>query len=270
MIYTKKMFSFYRKLLPIINRIVQKIFSKKIPVFLLYFFGGIILISLALSPIVNYKIGGLFFGQVPKLYNVNLAQFFFTQAANPIIGTTPQYSNYQLARTYFIQGKLQETLTEAYKEIELYPTSTKTYYMLGLTYGYMGQERKAIEMFSIYIDKVPTSWAARNDKAWLQFRIGDIDGALVTLEPVTHLTNVIWVQNSYGVMLLNKGRYPEAKKAFTYAEKIAETMTPESWGIAYPGNDPRIYTTGLQAMKTSIENNLEIIKNIETKKKLQK
>ena len=36
-------------------------------------------------------------------------------------------------------------------------------------------------------------------------------------------------------------------------------MTEEAWGKAYPGNDPRIYKTGLQAMKLSVESNLKLL-----------
>jgi hypothetical protein len=68
-----------------------------------------------------------------------------------------------------------------------------------------------------------------------------------------------WVQNTYGTLLLNLERKEEAKQAFLKAKELVEAMSPESWGIAYPGNDPRIYETGLSAMKSSIAANLAIL-----------
>jgi hypothetical protein len=58
---------------------------------------------------------------------------------------------------------------------------------------------------------------------------------------------------------MNKKRYAEAKEAFLNAKRITDTMTESAWGNAYPGNDPRIYATGLSAMRKSIESNLKVI-----------
>lgn len=225
---------------------------------------GLILTALLLvivfSTPVHYKVGGLFFGESPALYNVILAQFFFEHATNPLIGRVPPYAYHQLSRTYFIQGELTVALDLAYKEIALYPEHKSTYYIIGLTLGYLNREEEAIEAFGKFIEYKPESWAARNDRAWLQFRIGDIDGALTTIEPVAIFTNNPWVQNTYGTILLNMSRKDEARIAFENAKRVADTMSEEDWGSAYPGNDPRIYGTGLQAMKTSIENNLVLLK----------
>ena len=176
-----------------------------------------------------------------------------------IIGKVPEYAFHQLSRTHFIQGELDTALALAYKEIELYPEHLHTYYIIGLTLGYMNREREAIDAFAMFIEYKPESWAARNDRAWLQFRIGDIDGALETIEPVVTITNNPWVQNTYGTLLMNKERYKEARTAFENAKLAVDWMTEASWGRAYPGNDPRIYATGLQAMKTSIANNLKLV-----------
>jgi tetratricopeptide (TPR) repeat protein len=214
-----------------------------------------------LCPTFNYRVGNLFFGGAPRLYNVTLAQFFFKQAASPFFGKPAPYANHQLSRTYFIQGDLLTSIQIAFKELEIYPDHTSTYYIIGLTYGYMNQEQDAIEAFSKYIDTHPETWAARNDKAWLQFRIGDIDGALATIEPVATSTSINnpWVQNTYGTLLMNKKRYLKAKEAFARAETAASAMTEASWGIAYPGNDPRIYGTGLSAMRASIKSNQKLV-----------
>lgn len=221
----------------------------------------VLLVAFLLTPFVHYKIGNVFFGGVEKLYNVNLAQHFFKYSSYPLIGNAPPYSHYQLSRTHFIKGDFNEAVVEARKELEFYPEHVRTYYILGLTYGYMNREIEAIDSFSRFIDKNPESWAARNDKAWLQFRIGKIDDAIETITPVTNMANP-WVQNTYGTLLLNNGKLTEAKEAFLYALDLVSKMRNEDWGRAYPGNDPRIYSTGLNAMKISIESNLEIVEDL--------
>ncbi len=212
-----------------------------------------------LIPSVHRKVGDIFFGSVPVLYNVTFAQFFYTYATNPLIGTSAPYAHHQLSRTYFIQGKFTPALEQAQKELEEYPNHWNTYYIIGLTLGYMDREEEAVEAFGKFIEHKPESWAARNDRAWLQFRIGDIDGALATLEPVVTLTTNPWIQNTYGTILLNKKRYTEAKQAFEYARISADLLTEDLWGNAYPGNDPRVYSVGLEAMRTSIKENLRLI-----------
>ena len=205
------------------------------------------------------RLGDIFFGKYSSLYNVNLAQIFFRYSAYPFTGKAVPYAHYQLSRTYFIQGNLAQALSEIQKELQLYPNHYGSYYIMGLTYGYLNQEKDAVEAFSKFIEHEPYSWAARNDKAWLQFRTGDVDGALITIAPVTFDVNNPWIQNTYGTLLLNKKKHKEAKRAFLYAQTAAANMTEESWGKAYPGNDPRVYSTGLRAMRLSIENNLQLV-----------
>ena len=213
-------------------------------------------------PSIPLIIGDAFFGNIKPLYNIRLAQLFFKHAAYPILPIhSPNYAHYQLSRTYFIQGKLNKSLEEAKKELEEHPENTQTYYILGLTNGYMNRTYEAIDAFSAYINNYPDTWAGRNDKAWLQFRLGDIDGALETIQPIIkRYPETPWVQNTYCALLINKpDRYEEAKSVCALAKKLVDKMTPEEWGRAYPGNDPRIYTSGLQAMQNSTTQNFNII-----------
>lgn len=221
-------------------------------------FFWIAIIILLLFPQNQYRAGNVFFGDFPALYNLRIAQAFFTGASYPLIGSAPVFAHYQLSRTYFIEGDLYQALVEAQNELKLHPENSRTFYILGLTYGYMNQEEKAINAFSKFIDAYPDSWAARNDKAWLQFRIGDIEGALETIEPVSHLDNP-WVLNTYGTLLLNSGQLQESKEVLLHALNIVQKLTADDWGRAYPGNDPRIYEVGLGEMRASIEDNLRIL-----------
>jgi tetratricopeptide (TPR) repeat protein len=237
-------------------KFLRKKKKRKLPLF----FGTLILLYSFFDSIFFYKLGNLFFGGSPKLYNITLAHAAFYQASHPLFGKPAPYAHHQLSRTYFIQGKLDSALTEAYKELEIYPENKTTNYVIGLTLGYMNKEKEAIDAFSKYIQYNPKTWAARNDKAWLQFRIGDIDGAVATLEPVIEKQDHnVWVQNTYCALMINKKRYDEAKKACLRASNVVNIMTEETWGKAYPGNDPRIYAAGLQGMKASIAANLELL-----------
>jgi tetratricopeptide (TPR) repeat protein len=221
----------------------------------------IVLVFLYILPSVAFQVGNLFFGKVKPLYNVRLAHYAFQIATHPILQKLPpRYAHYQLSRTYFIRGENMEALDEVKRELEIYPDDTNAYYVLGLVYGFMGRSHEGIDAFSQYIETHPRTWAGRNDKAWLQFRIGDIDGALATIEPVVkQFPYTPWVQNTYCSLLINTSRYAEAKKVCNHAKTLIDKMTEKDWGHAYPGNDPRIYGEGLEAMKGSINENLKIL-----------
>jgi tetratricopeptide (TPR) repeat protein len=216
----------------------------------------------ALYPVSAFYAGNAFFGEIQPLYNVTFAKFFFNIATHPVLPIfTPWSAHYQLGRTHFIEGDLFKSLEEAKKELTLNPTNYISYYLIGLDYGYLGMPDKGIEAFDTYITYNPTSWAGRNDKAWLQFRMGNIDGALSTIEPVVKSYPFTpWVQNTYCALLLNTKRSKEAQTVCTHAKEIVAKMTPEAWGRAYPGNDPSIYTYGVDAMKESSSQNATLSK----------
>jgi tetratricopeptide (TPR) repeat protein len=219
------------------------------------------LIVVWVSPRAQSALAGVFFGKVPLLYHVTLAQSLYTMASEPRFGqAVPLYTNHHLSRTFFIQGDFKQALKYGYQELNLYPHHFTAYYIIGLTYGYMDMPEHAIYAFGEYLKWHPESWAARNDRAWIQFRVGDIDGAIETMNPARELypTNP-WVANTYCVLLINKARYTEARAHCTQAEESAKQFSANTWGEAYPGNDPRIYEEGLQAMRASIASNLELL-----------
>lgn len=216
---------------------------------------------LCFYPFIFFRIGCIFFGDVKYLYNFNLAHASFLLATNPINQKlTPRYAHYQLARLYFIKGDLYRAINEGEQELALYKESDSVYYLLGLSYGFLGQTHLGIDAFSHYIEKNPETWAARNDKAWLQFRIGDFEGALKTIEPVLKYYPLTpWVQNTHCILLINTKKYNQAKSVCEKAKVIIDNMKPEDWGHSYPGNDPRIYEEGLRMMRKSIRDNLLLI-----------
>lgn len=206
--------------------------------------------------------GNIFFGEVRALYNVTLSQRLYSYSVQPLFGKVEPFANYQLSRIYFIQGNFNKAIYYANKELAFYPENCRAYYIRGLTYGYMNKLDNAIEDFEMFNSTcVKDSWAGHNDLAWLYFRKGDIARMLSTIEPMVKLyeTNP-WVQNSYGIALLNLGRYKEAREAFEKANIIANLMTEKEWGMAYPGNNPEIYGRGIKDMRATIQKNLNLAK----------
>lgn len=249
------------------HRVFKKFFLAKILLL------GVFVAYIFLVP--KFLLGNIFFGDVPVLYNTSVAHFFYNQAIrfDSKMDLPPPYVHYQLSRIYFINGDSLRSLIEAGNELRFYPDHVHTNYIKGLTLGYMGMEREAILAFAKFLEYKPDSWAARNDKAWLHFRLGEIDKAMETIIPAVE-TNPgnPWVMNTFGVLLMNHRLYDEAKNALTSAQMTASTLTSEQWGIAYPGNSPKIYDQGLDAMRLSIQQNLdqiEVLMNNADKKSIE-
>ena len=228
----------------------------------IYFFVFIFVVLLLILFIkyfffLSMRVGNYFFGGGG--YNLNIAEKAFLLASkdNP----PKLFSNYQLGRINFIKGNFYTAIDYFNEEERIYPENSKVHYMRGLTYGYMGNENKGIEEFRKYIEKNPKTWAGRNDMAWLQFRGGDIKGAIETIKPAIEVySGNPWILNSYGAYLLNDGKYTEALDNFIKAKEVVDKMDYEMWGVAYPGNDPRVYGEGLEQMKKSIDSNISLVK----------
>lgn len=239
--------------------IIRAYSRKKYSTFLL---GAITLgLFLFLLPQPAFKAGNLFFGGIQPLYNITFSKALFLTATHPVLGNNPpQFAHYQLSRIYFIEGNHYRAIDEAKKELALYPDSVTSYYILGLAYGYLNRTHEAIEYFSKYVEAHPDTWAGRNDMAWLQFRIGDINGALKTIKPVVlNYPNTPWIQNTYCTLLINTNEFKKALEVCDRAKILIYAMTPEDWGRSYPGNDSRIYDDGLEAMKKSVSSNIAIL-----------
>lgn len=210
------------------------------------------------------KVGHTFFatpviGSI-SFYNISIAEKAFTLANEKVPPAI--WVNYQLSRINFIKGDYQRALFFVDQELELHPSNCRSHYIRGLTYGYIERLEEAISDFLIFNKCFPDTWAGVNDISWFYFRKGDIDKAITTIEAsISKNNNALspWLQNTYGVALMNKKRYGEAEQAFRMALYIANNMKEEDWGKAYPGNNPIIYGEGLESMRTTIENNITLL-----------
>jgi tetratricopeptide (TPR) repeat protein len=167
---------------------------------------------------------------------------------------------YQLGRVYFIKGELAEAVSYFDQQLAADPAFVKSYYMRGLTYGYLNDFVRAEQDFKKFIETKPHSWAAHNDLAWVYFRAGRYKEAEEQArQGLEYAAGNPWLQNALGAALINQGRYEEAREPLLNARDGFALIGPEGWGMAYPGNDPRIYAEGHAASLASVDKNLELI-----------
>mgnify|MGYP001580654449 CR=1 FL=1 len=169
---------------------------------------------------------------------------------------------HQLARIDFLRGHFAEALVKINKQISIHGDSfTASYYMRGRVSGYAGDFKQAEADFKKFLVWDKTNWAAHNDLAWVYFKQGDYKKVeAIAREGLAYNKNNPWLLTSLGASLLNQGKRSEAKKIFENAQTAASALTEKDWNKAYPGNDPRIASKGLETMKKTIEYNLELSK----------
>ena len=205
-----------------------------------------------------FEMGNYHFGGSKEFYDIEKAERAFKRAV--LLDPAFPGAHYQLARVYFIKGDFYSAITEINKEIALYPDFAKSYYMKGLIDGYSGNLGLAAKDFEEFLKYKPDSWAAHNDLAWAYFRLGDYEKVKeVAANGLRYSPNNPWLNNSLGIALMNLGEKEAAKVALLRAQQAAKQLTVEQCGSAYPGNDPRIYEQGLEAMRSSIRENLALL-----------
>ncbi len=211
--------------------------------------------------IIYFEFGNRAFGgkiMNHTFYNIYAAEYFLTKANEKDLPL--EWTNYQLSRINFIRGNLIQAIYFANEELRLYPNNCRTHYIRGLAYGYAEDLDNAISDFEIFNKCFPNSWAGHNDLAWFWFKKGDTKKVIQIIEKVKDFNmGSAWVQNTYGVALMNEGRYNEAEKALLSAKQNSANMTEEDWGKSYPGNNPLIYKKGLTKLRESIDSNLRIL-----------
>ena len=205
---------------------------------------------------LRFAIGNYYFSG--GAYDLKKAEASFKKAVE--INEKIPGVHYQLARIYFLEGNFNDAIFEIGKEISLNPNFKKSYYIKGLILGYRGNFDGAIENLKKFQSFDSFNWAGWNDLSWAYFQKGDYKNAKNTAEEgLKRAEGNPWLLNSLGVTLMNLGDKNGAKDAFTEALSALTAMTPEDWGRAYPGNDPKIYKIGLEKTKESIEFNLNLL-----------
>lgn len=203
-------------------------------------------------------------------YDLVLARAYFEDAIRED-GADGTFENkwvwYQLGRIDFLEGKFNSAIYKFNKQLEYFGDAPhNVHYMIGLTYGFKAQATNDAEDwenaeagFVRFIDIAPGHPWPLVDLSWVYFSQGKYEEMVTLLEPeVEKFSDNAWVQNMYGLALLNVGRREEAHEYFARALTLAEELTIQDWGDSYPGNDPRSWQSGLDQMREAIRKNLDL------------
>lgn len=203
-------------------------------------------------------------------YDLVLAREYFEDAIRED-GLDGTFDNkwvwYQLGRIDFLEGKFNSAIYKFNKQVEYFGDDPhNVHYMLGLTYGFKAQAtddpkdwENAEAGFVRFIEIAPGYPWPLVDLSWVYFSQGKYEAMVALLEPeVEHFADNAWIQNMYGLALLNVGRREEAHTYFERALTLAEQLTIQDWGDSYPGNDPKTWQSGLDQMRAAIRKNLEL------------
>ena len=200
----------------------------------------------------NYFFGGGAYDLEAAMRNYEWALRFENSSSEPIL--------YQIGRLYFIKGDLRGAVKTFNEQLQADPTFMRSYYMRGLTYGYIGDYVQAAADFKKFIEWRPESWAAHNDLVWAYFLAGNYDAAEnYARAGLLYNPKNPWLSNALGAILLNQKKYQEALLFLADAQNGFATMTENEWGQAYPGNNPEIYHRGLEATRQSVEDNIRLV-----------
>lgn len=216
------------------------------------------------NPGLQFAIGEHYFnggtnGRQTGVYDLKRAKYWYLRA--DALDPHHPLLNWQLARIYFLENNLIAAEHRASLAIADAPNDPRAYYVRGLIRGFAGDIDGAIEDYKRDLALRPNSWATWNDLAWLYFTKGDYaETARVARDGLKHTPpENPWLNNALGVALYNLGDIDGARAALLVAKKSAWEMLPESWGRAYPGNDPREYARGLASFRAAIDKNIALL-----------
>lgn len=200
-------------------------------------------------------------------YDLEKARYYYEEA---ITASSTQHIHawYQLGRIDFLEGKFDAAIYKFEKQVQHFKDELpNVHYMLGLTYGYKAREtnnqldwQKGEEGFKKFLEFVPDSPWARTDLTWIYFAQGKYEAMLPVLEEgLEHHPLHPWLNNMYGLALMNTGSATSSREYFERALAEAEKLSAQEWGNAYPGNDPSSWGKGLSSFIDAIETNLALV-----------
>ena len=201
-----------------------------------------------------FALGNYYFSS--SNYDLDKARIHFNAAI--AMNGKLQGAHYQRGRLRFIVGNFDGAMRDIEYEEEINPELGKVFYMKGLIAGYQKDFEKAEHAFKKFITYDSFNWAGYNDLSWVYFAQGNYHYAEATArEGLVQAPGNPWLLNAVGVALLAEHRGAEALPFFTSALEGFKRLTPEQWGVAYPGNAPEVHTRGLFESIRAIERNIE-------------
>ena len=169
-------------------------------------------------------------------------------------------AHYQLARVYFVEGRLAQALEQINTELQLDPGNMRSLYIRGLIEDAQGDFLAAESDFSRFITWAPGEWGGYNDLSYVLAEEGKYAQSEKVLiegfKRVSHAQDVPWLWNSLGLAQLNQHKYTKASDSFAKALELSKTIPPAQWQRAYSANDPQAIPKSISTFQQAVEKNL--------------
>lgn len=178
------------------------------------------------------------------------------------------WGHYQLARIYFVQGRLSDALVEINLELTENPANLRSLYERGLIETALGNFSAAEADFKRFINWAPHEWGGYNDGAFVLAKEGKYEESAALIEQafenVPNGGEVPWLWNSLGLAQLNALHYAQAEYSFKKALALTQTLTEQEWVAAYTANDPAAAAGSIAAFRAAIQKNINTAQAAQT------
>lgn len=169
-------------------------------------------------------------------------------------------AHYQLARVYFVEGKLDQAQQEINKELALDPYNERSFYIRGLIDVAQNNLPQAEADFKKFTLWAIAEWGGYNDLSFVlakEDKYAESEAVLhIAFKRVPDAKSVPWLWNSLGLAQLNQLKYNEAAKSFQKALELARMLTLAQWQKAYSANDPTAAGESIKSFQQAIQKNL--------------
>jgi tetratricopeptide (TPR) repeat protein len=205
----------------------------------------------------------------PIMYDVERAEHFYREVEK--FDTKHLYLYHQLSRIEFLRGNFHTAMVYINRQIKLHGEAVPySYYVRGLTEGYMGLYDEAARDYGYFLKVEPHNWAAATDYSWVLLKAGRAqEAADITKNALKDHPGNAWLLATRAIALYEIGDLEEALRIAKIARFASSKITEAQWLTAYPGNDPRIARQGVATHQKSIEENIHKIEAAIEKNALQ-
>lgn len=209
---------------------------------------------------LQFDAGTYFLNTRSSNYDLGRAEKYLKRAvrANPSF----PYVHHELARVYFLNGDFDAAELHATIEIQNHgDESPRAYYVRGLVRGFQGDYEGAVFDYAQYLKFDPHNWAAINDYAWVLLKSEHFEEAIIaSARGLQFFPDNAWLLSTNSVALAEQGYAGPARAQAEAAVVAAQKVTEEEWLKAYPGNDPRIASDGVAALRSATELNAQMLR----------
>ncbi|MDT8367822.1 MAG: tetratricopeptide repeat protein [Longimicrobiales bacterium] len=145
---------------------------------------------------------------------------------------------FQLAQVYRAQERFEEALTEIDRVLEVDPYKADALNTGGYVAATLGQEEKALDYYTRYLEITPDAAAVRRTIAYDMYQAGDPNGAMQLLEEGLGPDAEIGIYSDYGTYAFNTAR-----------ELLQERgINPSDEGVTIPADIRDLYETAIESL----------------------